>query len=160
MHTISIFSYVVWGLGHEVFTKPRLSFAQKSLGTKRLKPFFKSISIWITKWNRLGKIQFSFILVPCALSRKWITNYMYVNGSVNGLNTCKIKSIFLLQLNFLLTLRVAAECCLQIFCMIAWQWTSDECWNMLRLCTGQNLITWTKRFLLDGKVKGNHWLIH
>jgi len=66
--------------------------AQKCLVSKRLKSL--SMSVLITKSNRLGKIQFSYILVTCALSRKQIASYLLVNGCVNGLNTYKIKVSF------------------------------------------------------------------
>jgi len=48
----------------------------------------------------LEKIQFSFVLVTRALSRKQIAGYLSVNGSVNDLITYKIKNIFLLSLDF------------------------------------------------------------
>jgi len=50
-----------------------------------------------------------------------------VIDSVNGLNTYKIKASFHFRYFFLLTLRVAAECCFQIYCRISWHLASGEC---------------------------------
>jgi len=48
----------------------------------------------------MGKCQFSFILVTRPLSRKQIANLSVSDGSVNALTSYKIKSIFLLTLDF------------------------------------------------------------
>jgi len=59
------------------------------------------------------------------------------NGSVNAFSTYKIKSVFLITLGF----AADSSCCSMVSNLLytVWWQTSNESWNIFRLCTGRTL---------------------
>jgi len=62
------------------------------------------------------------------------------NGSVSVLSTSKMKTIFLLTLDFTADTTRCREW-LHVYSRVGWQLTLDESCNTFRLCTGRTMIT-------------------